>query len=109
MTGPEHYREAEQLLGARRSGESAAEAASRLAEAQIHATLALAAATALAQSAGDDGHRAWQRATGELPEPEPHRPRQRPQPVPYDTDIEVGPPKTSGPRRSRDYDPDTDM
>jgi hypothetical protein len=60
MTGPEHYREAEQLLGARRSGESAEDAASRLAEAQIHATLALAAATALAQSGHGDAQRAWQ-------------------------------------------------
>jgi hypothetical protein len=57
MTGPEHYREAEQLLGARRSGESAEDAASRLAEAQIHATLALAAATALTGNAEAD--RAW--------------------------------------------------
>jgi hypothetical protein len=109
MTGPEHYREAEQLLGARRSGETAEDAASRLAEAHIHATLALAAATAFAQPADDDAHRAWQRATGELPEPEPRRPRQRPQPVPHEMDIEVGPPKTTSPRRSRDYDSDTDM
>ena len=60
MTGPEHYREAEHLLGARRSGESAEDAASRLAEAQIHATLAIAAATA-----GDSP--AWQRTIGEPP------------------------------------------
>ena len=102
MTGPEHYREAEQLLGARRSGESAENAASRLAEAQIHAMLALAAATALA-----DDDQAWQRAAGVLPEPLP--PRQRPQPVPYDPDVRVRPPKPGGSRRSRDYDPDTDM
>ena len=64
MTGPEHYRQAEQLLGARRSEESAAEAASRLAEAQIHAMLALAAATALT---GEDDYRAWQETASVRP------------------------------------------
>lgn len=39
MTGPEHYREAERLLA---TGSQAAER-----RAQVHATLALAAATAL--------------------------------------------------------------
>jgi hypothetical protein len=63
MTGPEHYREAEQLLGARRSGESADDAASRLAEAPIHATLALAAATAADSPA-------WQQTIGKPPPPE---------------------------------------
>ncbi|GLZ34858.1 hypothetical protein Lesp02_70450 [Lentzea sp. NBRC 105346] len=55
MTGPEHYREAEQLLayiedGAYRDRMHLSEAAehSIAARAQVHATLALAAATALA-------------------------------------------------------------
>jgi hypothetical protein len=103
MTGPEHYREAERLLEASKDRGSADETA-RIAEAQVHATLALAAATALS---GADDDQAWQRAAG-LP-PEPRAPRQRPQPVPYDPDIEVRPPKTRGVRRSRDYDPDTDL
>jgi hypothetical protein len=64
MTGPEHYREAEQLLGARRSGESAEDAASRLAEAQIHATLAVAAAMALAHSGTKDDDGGWRDAAG---------------------------------------------
>ncbi|MFB7711642.1 hypothetical protein [Streptomyces sp. NPDC056105] len=54
MTGPEHYREAEKLLGyaeardAEQRGD--AEDMSLLAEAQVHATLALAAGTALANA-----------------------------------------------------------
>lgn len=44
MTGPEHYREAELLLESIADFESgSAEEASRLAEAQVHATLAVAA------------------------------------------------------------------
>jgi hypothetical protein len=53
MTGPEHYREAERLLATAYEdnlttyeGENPA-AARNIAEAQVHATLALAAATAL--------------------------------------------------------------
>jgi hypothetical protein len=48
MTGPEHYKAAEECL-AGDAGDSAtySEALARLAEAQVHATLALAAATAL--------------------------------------------------------------
>ena len=44
MTGPDHYREAERLLAEARYPE---EHAGLLAEAQVHATLALTAATAL--------------------------------------------------------------
>jgi hypothetical protein len=102
MTGPEHYREAEQLLGARRSGESAEEAASRLAEAQIHATLALAAATALN---GKDDHLAWQETasgmTGSRPQGE------RPTPV-LRKDAPPGPVPPPG-RKYRPLDPDVDM
>ena len=52
MTGPEHYLEAEQLLGAVEKtpdgwGEGAEYARQELAAAQVHATLALAAAAAL--------------------------------------------------------------
>ncbi len=58
MTGPGHYYEAERLL--REGGNVAA--------AQVHATLALAAATALGSglSAGDKG--AWRTAVAPLPD-----------------------------------------
>ena len=59
MTGPEHYAEAERLLTDAfdevRHGDPAE--AVVLAQAQVHATLALAAATAVG-TAGPDGH-AW--------------------------------------------------
>jgi hypothetical protein len=68
MTGPEHYRKAEQLLMA--AGEvSAGDLDQRLAAAHVHATLALAAATwAGSQIAGgfgvdDDIARPWIEAT----------------------------------------------
>lgn len=52
MTGPDHYRKAEQLLAEshtvlRPNDEGPCEADRVIAEAQVHATLALAAATAL--------------------------------------------------------------
>ncbi|MCX5229722.1 hypothetical protein [Streptomyces sp. NBC_00233] len=48
MTGPEHYREAERRLAAARADYNTPTASGLLvAEAQVHATLALAAATAL--------------------------------------------------------------
>lgn len=47
MTGPEHYREAERLLGAVVQTHDGAEYGTNLAQAQVHATIALAAATAL--------------------------------------------------------------
>ena len=48
MTGPEHYREAEKLLvlAARQSGSYTQAAEAARADAQVHATLALAAAQA---------------------------------------------------------------
>ena len=53
MNGPDHYREAERLIN--RAGGSDPESASQyLAEAQVHATLALAAAT-LHSGSGDNG------------------------------------------------------
>ncbi|EYT83961.1 hypothetical protein CF54_04175 [Streptomyces sp. Tu 6176] len=58
MTGPEHYREAERLLGMAHhftygDGADPVSGAALAAEAQAHATLALAAATAM--SAPVDG------------------------------------------------------
>lgn len=58
MNGPEHYREAEKLLGyaeardAEQRGDE--QDMSFLAEAQAHATLALAAATAMGAAVEDD-------------------------------------------------------
>ncbi len=75
MTGPEHYREAERLLGmAHRftygDGADPIVGAALAAEAQAHATLANAAATALNDNSPDEGgmpledYRAWQQAAG---------------------------------------------
>jgi hypothetical protein len=80
MTGPDHYRQAEELLGyaealpaEERGGQ---EDMSFLTEAQVHATLALAAATAL--SAPDRGasvsdvrsdRRAWEQTAAVQPDP----------------------------------------
>ena len=62
MTGPEHYAEAEKLLADPNYGEPRGIRRSEtVATAQVHATLALAAATAL--GAGLD-ERAWREATG---------------------------------------------
>ena len=60
MTGPEHYREAERLLDL-----STADNPVTAAEAQVHATLALAAATAISSTCmpGADWD-AWQQAAG---------------------------------------------
>ncbi len=75
MTGPEHYQEAERLLATAYEdnlttyeGENPA-AARQIAEAQVHAALALAAASALgnthsgAMPAAD--YEAWRAAAGE--------------------------------------------
>ncbi|WP_103338760.1 hypothetical protein [Amycolatopsis sp. CA-126428] len=64
MTGPEHYREAERLI--RASSGDYVEAGDALAEAQVHATLALAAATASGAWAemSDDESRSWDKAIG---------------------------------------------
>lgn len=75
MTGPEHYREAERLLASynrpvvlKWSDKQVADAAKiNLAEAQVHATLALAAATAHPAIEGyvgsNDDARAWTNVT----------------------------------------------
>ncbi|MEV8523223.1 hypothetical protein AB0451_03545 [Streptomyces sp. NPDC052000] len=62
MTGPEHFREAERLLAesqtiVRPHDEGPCEADRRIAEAQVHATLALAAATALPPGTAGTGSR----------------------------------------------------
>jgi hypothetical protein len=71
VTGPEHYLEAERLLGAVEKtpdqyGEAAQYCRQELAAAQVHATLALAAATARpavreywGSEDGDRDPRAW--------------------------------------------------
>ena len=66
MTGPEHYRRAEELAAeAHRllgQGDGQATASAWAAVAQTHAVLALAAATAIGASGVDD--RAWADAAG---------------------------------------------
>jgi hypothetical protein len=57
MTGPEHYRAAEKLLEESQEHPSSSinKTASLIGQAQVHATLAVAAATAL----GSDDRREW--------------------------------------------------
>jgi hypothetical protein len=64
VTGPEHYREAERLLGSleRRDRGDVPGEASIVAEAQVHATLAHAAATALGGSGLESAE--WEDAAG---------------------------------------------
>ena len=66
MTGPEHYREAEALIATARAGGKqpvgVVEAWASLA--QVHATLALAAATAAAQATAYDGDERHERSRG---------------------------------------------
>ncbi len=66
MTGPDHYRMAEELAAKAHEylgqGEGQDTAAVWAAVAQIHATLALAAATAVGTTAADG--RAWTAAAG---------------------------------------------
>jgi len=68
-TGPEHYRNAEQLLAQTESPSWHAEdSPATLAEAQVHATLALAAATGLNDYDGGMSvttYRAWRAVAGE--------------------------------------------
>jgi len=61
MTGPEHYREAERIIAEVNAGELDASVLDRsqlLIVAQVHATLALAAATAIGRQRGLD-EQAW--------------------------------------------------
>jgi hypothetical protein len=73
MTGPEHYAEAGRLLadaGGKAGVVPAPLLALTVAQAQVHATLALAAATALRGEQGDmpaDDRAAWVRLASEAP------------------------------------------
>jgi hypothetical protein len=69
MTGPEHYRAAENALGLAHNDLKGLEGeAAMLAVAQVHATLALAAATALYDgdlgSGADREYQQWRRIAG---------------------------------------------
>jgi hypothetical protein len=76
MTGPDHYREAERLIAeqakvTRLHDDTCPEADRMLAEAQVHATLALAAATALNDNDGgmpSVDFKAWDDVAGVKPE-----------------------------------------
>ncbi|MFF4595296.1 hypothetical protein [Amycolatopsis sp. NPDC001319] len=61
MTGPEHYLEAERLVASTSMRDLLPEDANKLAAAQVHATLALTAATIA--SAGQRATVAWAEAT----------------------------------------------
>lgn len=74
MTGPEHYREAERLMAEsddvlRPHDEGPCEADRMLAAAQVHATLALAAATALTPGVNSPSRGAWVSAVHEMESP----------------------------------------
>jgi hypothetical protein len=80
MTGPEHYGKAEELLAADASQEDADATSMRLAAAAVHATLALAAATAWAarhRSPGGPEVSPWMLATGPTPSAPFEGPRPR--------------------------------
>ena len=62
MTGPEHYREAERLMRMAAQTENSKLATDCQQAAQVHATLALAAATALGLDLGVADYEAWHAA-----------------------------------------------
>jgi hypothetical protein len=67
MTGTEHYREAEAVLDnlrRRREPPSHEHIDNLLAEAQVHATLALAASLGLSANLPLPDHQAWQQVAG---------------------------------------------
>ena len=69
MTGPEHYRQAEIQLEFAATASETESAQWHQGQAQVHATLALAAATALNDSDGGlsiPEHTAWTRAAGTI-------------------------------------------
>lgn len=76
MNGPQHYREAERrLLMAWEEDRVPEDVAHLVAEAQVHATLALAAATAMHANVdgtelgpGEDEFQAWYEAAGVKPQ-----------------------------------------
>jgi hypothetical protein len=59
MKGPEHYKKAEELLDKARFEKNATTKAAYLAEAQVHATLALLAATVHSGQATKDQIHPW--------------------------------------------------
>lgn len=61
MSGPEHYREAERLLDKVNRNKNAPDNATRLQRAQVHATLALVAATIQAGNLPGNKLADWQR------------------------------------------------
>lgn len=70
MTGPEHYREAEKHLAvAAKNFLAGDDTSSALAAAQVHATLALAAATALTPGANSASRGDWVSAVHEMEAP----------------------------------------
>lgn len=73
MTGVEHYLEAERLEAAVDDAETDTAAVLLIGRAGLHATLALAAATALAAESSDGMHRAdftaWDKVCGVPPRP----------------------------------------
>jgi hypothetical protein len=61
MSGPEHYHEAERLLDKVNRNKNAPDNATRLQRAQVHATLALIAATIQAGDVAGNKLADWQR------------------------------------------------
>lgn len=59
LTGPEHYKKAEDLLDRARYEKNETERASKLQEAQVHATLALVAATLQGGQVSDKDLQQW--------------------------------------------------
>lgn len=98
MTGPEHYAEAERLLAlADRHNQGVTysqEWGLTLSAAHVHATLALAAATAVG-TAGPDGH-AW--ADVAATTRSPGKPETPPDPGPSRRAPPLFPPREDGPR-----------
>ncbi len=77
MTGPEHFKHAEQLLDWASAGELDSNIERyHLAAAQVHATLAVAAATALMSDVPIVDWRAWYKAAGTPRPPPPPGPRE---------------------------------
>ncbi|RLU79266.1 hypothetical protein CTZ27_37110 [Streptomyces griseocarneus] len=71
MTGPEHYREAERLVRLASRHTESSDALVLVTAAQVHATLALASATALTDAGGEGGmpivdYNAWADASSGL-------------------------------------------